>query len=583
MLPKPKACEGCVLWGDGQGWVPDRIPEGATVLFQEQNPGVNEEEGRRIVAYEGGHEVTEPCTPQPLIGPTGYIWSKTFLPLAGLDPAEVGVANVLRCRWQMGYSKKTEVRETHLDESGNIVPEQTVEIVTPGERTNSLPPREVYQQAEQHCTKAHYRLPESVKLIVAQGAPAWRFVGGPQPLDLWRGHTLPPEYGSALAFGTTWAPFADRPKVLATVHIADLKHRPKLDLVTRKDFVKIRSVLDGTWPKPMPPRIDANTCSYEVMVAWFNEAARAPYMVIDTEYDLDTKTLGLIGLSIPGDYPTPVIQYHWFEGTIQSGRRTDFLYWLRETIRSVPSVFQNALADIPVLRQACNIDWPDYKRVEDTMQAHAVLWCELPHSFEFMASVDGQYPKVKHLYGIDTDLYNEGDLLDTGSLWEARLKEFERDPVSRKVYDQQMRLLPHLDRSMQEGIAVDQEKVPPAILKYQERVKEGEAMLHAYCGWPMNPRSDDQLKVWLYEVEGMPVHKHPETKEVTTNADAISAMRNRYFPFDAREDEMNMSEGYIKARIEQGAHPLLEAYILYARADHVLSHYLLPLVKNNAV
>ena len=539
------------MYGDGQGWVPDRIPEGTAVLVIAQNPGENEENGRRIVSYDGpGQPVTEPCEPQPLIGPTGYQLDRTFLPLAGLDPSEIGRANVLRCRLQ--------------DEKG--------------ERSNSLPPREVYQQAEQHCTKAYFRLPESVKLIVAQGAPAWRFVGGPQPLDLWRGHTLPPEYGSALAFGATWAPFADRPKVLATVHIADLRHRPKLDLPTRRDFLKVQSILDGSWPKPFPPRLDANTCSYEQLADWFNEAAKAPYMVIDTEYDPDTKALGLIGLSIPGDYHAPVIQYHWFVGSTQGGRRTDFLYWLRETVRAVPSVFQNVLADMPVLRRNCNLDWSDFCRIEDTMQAHAILWCEMPHSFEFMASMDGRYPKVKHLYGVDTDLYNEGDLLDTGSLWEARLAEFSRDPASRRVYDTQMRLLPHLDRSMEVGIAVDGDKVLPAILKYQERVEAGEAMAHAYCGWPINLRSDEQLKVWLYEVEGMPVHKHPETKEVTTNADAIAALRGRYLPFDPREEE-NATAARTEARIEQGGHPLLEAQVLHAHADHVLGHYLLPLVK----
>ena len=104
-------------------------------------------------------------------------------------------------------------------------------------------------------------------------------------------------------------------------------------------------------------------------------------------------------------------------------------------------------------------------------------------------------------------------------------------------------------------------------------------MAHAYVGWPMNLNSDEQLKVWLHDIEDMPVVKHPETKEITTNADAVASMRNRYMLFDARDDEMKMSEGYITARIKGGAHPLLEAYVLYARAEHVLGHYLLPLVE----
>ena len=520
------------------GFVPDRIPEGATVLFQEQNPGRHEEEGRRIISYEQGHEVSETCEPQPMIGPTGYQWAHSFLPLAGLDPAEVGVANVLRCRQQKD-----------------------------GVRTDDMPKdADEYAAVVAHCTHAHRRIPASVKMIVAQGEHAWASFDGPRPLDLWRGHLLP-------------GGFRGTP-VLATVHIASLRHKPKMNLVTRRDFVKIRDVLDGSWPQTMPLRLDANTCSYETLLAWFKRAIESEYVVIDTEYHPENRQLVLFGMSMPAsNHPAPVIQYHWFKDSTQEGRRSDFLYWVRETIRAVPTVFQNVLADMPVLRRNASIDWSDFCRVEDTMQAHAVLWCELPHSFEFMASMDGRYPKVKHLFHEDLDLYNAGDLLDTGSLWEARLDEFTRDPQSRAVYDQQMRVLPHLDRAMEVGLAVDVDKVPPAIIKYQERMEAGLAMCHAYCGWPMNMNSGDQLKAWLYEVEGMPVKKHPETHEVTTNADAVAEMRNRYMLFDARDDEEKMSAEYIGTRVAQGAHPLLEAYVLYARAEHCLGHYLLPLVE----
>ena len=102
MLPKPDDCIGCPMYGDGLGYVPDKIPPGAKVLFLLQNPGKNEEEGRRVIGYEGPkQEITEECPPQPLIGPTGYSFHKTFLPLTGVDRDEVGLANVLRCRMQV--------------------------------------------------------------------------------------------------------------------------------------------------------------------------------------------------------------------------------------------------------------------------------------------------------------------------------------------------------------------------------------------------------------------------------------------------------------------------------------------------
>jgi hypothetical protein len=254
------------------------------------------------------------------------------------------------------------------------------------------------------------------------------------------------------------------------------------------------------------------------------------------------------------------------------------LHWLHELAATVPFVFQNALADVPVLRATFELDWPDYLKIEDTMQAHAVLWCELPHDLDFQTSVDGQYPRLKHLMHEDLGLYNEGDVLETISAWEARLVEFARDPASRRVYDTQMRLLPHLDRAMRVGLLVDKEKVPPAIQKYQERAAAGLAMAQAYCGWPINPRSDDMLKYWLNDIEGLPVQKHPETKKPTVNADAIATLRADYLPFNPREED-NPSAERTAGRIEQGGHPLLEAKVLHAKADHVLGHYLLPLVE----
>lgn len=549
MLKKPKECIGCRWYGDGKGYVPDRIPPKAEVVVLLQNPGKYEEEGKKCTAPIGRNDwATEDVEPQPLIGPTGYVHDKSFLPLTGLSREEVGFANVLRCRKQLPN----------------------------GERTNDMPDKAEYSEVVEHCTKAHLRLPESTKLVIAQGAHAWKLLGGPPPVSDWRGHLLPAHYGSALANG-------EKPrwyKVLATIHLADLHHHPKMDLVTRKDFNKVQSILTGKWPKRVPEAVNVNTESLSTVIAWFTEAKKAPWIVVDTEYGemVDDKArLALIGIGYPGD-PPGILQYCPFEHH-EGVEQEELYFWTRDLLASVPTVFQNALADVPVLRPVLGIDWHEYRKVEDTMQAHAVLWCELPHDLEFQSSVDGQYPKMKHLMGVDLRLYNKGDLLETISSWEARLDEFSRDPLSKKVYDTQMRVLPHLDRSMRIGLRVNKEKVPQAILKYEERTSEGEAIGRAYCGWPINMRSPEHVKTWLYEREGLPVQKHPESKKRTANADAVATLRTKYLPFDPKQEEDEMSAKYILERIEEGAHPLLEAIVLHGHADHVLSHYLYPLVK----
>ena len=124
--------------------------------------------------------------------------------------------------------------------------------------------------------------------------------------------------------------------------------------------------------------------------------------------------------------------------------------------------------DVPVLRRACGLDWGHYKQIEDTMQAHAVLWSELPHDLEFLASLYGRYHKMKHLRHTDPLRYHKGDVLEAMSVWEALKGELwdegvaglshgwtDSRPSSLSVYRQQLRLLPHIDRSMSVGIAVD--------------------------------------------------------------------------------------------------------------------------------
>jgi uracil-DNA glycosylase len=168
MIPKPTTCEGCVLYGDGEGYVPDELVTGSKVLILAQNPGGNEEAGRRLVAYEyvGRRRipVEEACQPAPLIGATGLEMAKNYLPLAGLVRGEnVSFANVLKCRQIVG-----------------------------GKRTNDLPKGKVLAQAVAHCTRAHLRVPAGVELVVAMGAVSVSYMGFPGTVSAWRGFTIEP-------------------------------------------------------------------------------------------------------------------------------------------------------------------------------------------------------------------------------------------------------------------------------------------------------------------------------------------------------------------------------------------------------
>lgn len=147
--------------GDGEGFVPDSIPEGVDVVVLAQNPGGDEERGQRVIGYDGKKPVYEPCAPQPLVGKTGYDVRTRFLPMLG-EGVTVGFANVLKCRLQ-----------------------------GPDGRTNNLPTGKVLDSAVSHCTSRYLRL-GNPKLIIAMGALAWEYTQGKGlPISDWRGFVGP--------------------------------------------------------------------------------------------------------------------------------------------------------------------------------------------------------------------------------------------------------------------------------------------------------------------------------------------------------------------------------------------------------
>ncbi len=138
------------MYGDGRGFVPDLIVPGSPVFILAQAPGYDEENGRRVTGWAGKRQpIYEECPPRPLIGVTGYALERVYLPLTGLEPSEVSLCNVLKCRWTEN-----------------------------GKKTNKLPPAKVLKEAVKRCTTNYLRIPESTKLILAQGSLAWEFTQG---------------------------------------------------------------------------------------------------------------------------------------------------------------------------------------------------------------------------------------------------------------------------------------------------------------------------------------------------------------------------------------------------------------------
>jgi len=173
------------------GFVPDEVVPNAKVFILGQNPGADEES-------EG----------VPFVGKTGTTMMKDYFPLAHLSRGEnVSIGNVLKCRWK---------------------------------HTNDMPSGEMLRQAATICIDNYMTIPDTVELLVAQGAHAWRHSGGVGSIYDWRGYLLPNH---------------DAPKVYGVLHLADLDHDPKMRLPAMMDWARIPRILNGEWPLPRPPSI----------------------------------------------------------------------------------------------------------------------------------------------------------------------------------------------------------------------------------------------------------------------------------------------------------------------------------------
>lgn len=370
------------------------------------------------------------------------------------------------------------------------------------------------------------------------------------------------------------------PDVLGVLHLADLYKNPAMRIPSIRDWQKIQAYLKGAWPLPAPAYV--TTTDPGVVETWVRRAyvEKPDYIVIDTEYDPKSKFLHLVGIGYNG---SQVLQ---FENRVADWvQRRKFGELLNGLVRTFTVVLQNTFADVPILEHAYGIPYCDYKHIDDTMLSHAVLWSDWPHDLEFLASIYGKHNKMKHLSTVNPGLYNAGDVVDTISAWEVIRGELNGDKRSKEIYEtQSLRLIPVILKARKVGLRVNKERVAAATATYNSRLSWAQSFACAYAGWPINVGSDDQLKRVLYDVEGLPLQVLKEDKTKSTiNADAIATLRQIVGPpYDPEQEEKEgLSIEEAVKRVEEGAHPLLEARVIYAGALQILSHYLNPCEGND--
>ncbi len=516
MLSKPKTCLGCKAYGDGKGYVPDAIPSDAELVVLAYSATDDDARGRQVVGYEGKHAVYEACEPQPLLGKVGFEVRSKYVPLT--RSSKVGYASLLKC-----------------------VTECTSDVLT-------------------ECTSRHLRIPSTVRVVVSVGGDAWAHLQGKSlPLHEWRGFIGPSLLDGRSVFGVS--------------DITDIWKDPSQRLPARLDWTRVGRYLRGEWPKQIPVQIVVGNGDRD-WATEFKYLEQCPFVVIDTEYVPDTGLLRMVGICGEARGEVQGLQIEWLGQKVSSAERSEFIRTLSRLVKHVPVVFHNAKADIPIIEQNLHIGYKAYKQVEDTLQAHAVLYSEMAHDLEFIASLVGQYPKMKHLQHENELLYNWGDVLETMEIWKWCLEEFKHDPQSEHVYrTQNLKLIPITLEREARGLRVNSARIESAIPEYESRLGEATRMAEAYMGYPANIGSSEQLVRYLRDVEGF-------AKLKSIDADTIADLRKKYLPFDSDyEEKKGLTVDYIMERIEMGAHPLLEIRAMYAGDKQTLSHYLMPLVE----
>ena len=452
LLSKPSSCHGCPLYGNGQGFVPDELVEGAEVMVCGQNPGKYEESGLKVTGGRAPHYITEPTTPRPYTGPTGQVMEREYFPIAGLERGKVSVVNALRCRWQ----------------NSDELPDMKTEVA---------------RKALEHCYHAHFKLPSSTRLIVAEGAWALYALTGEgllkdRTIDSWRGYVLPfnPVGRPTLHHNNIWTPSSDGVTVLATYHLSYLFRAPWERPASQRDWSKVPLILSRAWPERMPELLT------QPPLVWPGTSA------FDTEFEgWETGNKHLTRYSMAhedGQGPRVYVVEAADAGTVPVKAGSTV-------------ILQNEMADLDDMNKVFG---GVEVKTEDTMLAHSVLWPDLSHDLNFLGSLYARTNRWKHLNHSNPKVYAGGDALGTLDVWVRGLRgELARDPGSDRVYREYVKpLVSIILNAKRHGVKPNQQRVAEVIKTFGSQMDDAQAMATAAVGWPINIGSPAQVTEWLY-------------------------------------------------------------------------------------
>lgn len=514
---KPQSCQGCPLYRNGQGFVPDLINTPTpTISILCDIPSLESVNGLETIGYDEGEPIIRKVSPQPCLGYDGFVLHRTFLPYLQVPENEINFHHVLKCKYGANHD---------------------------------LPHEGILRKAVEHCTSNHLSLSPKSRTIT-QGELSFWFRSGQltEPkdrrlkLDQWRG-------------------FLANQYTFATLDIHKFRKDMRQKSVAHYDWSRAYQWLQNKWPLNVPAFwiISPHTTEGEID-DWFAKAGNRT-LYVDLEYVRDTRMLTLFGGGYRDeDGNFQGCQLRWADGQIPKHIKGAFVRAFRKYIETNTIACHNAFgADVPVLKSAWGIEFDEYHRIEDSMLAHALVESEYPHKLGFCASLYSQYDKMKHLMSSHFMEYNKGDVITGIETLERCYEVFNHNPKLWSVYNEQS--LPvsyYLMESKEIGMAVDPIKVEEAFTRVEEYIKEIEEFAKTYCDLSLT--SNQQMMAWLYGYENLLI-KLGKTKKPCIDGDAILALRRQYcIKHDIELPEFDKevwSPEYFHKRLDEGEHVLL--------------------------
>ena len=300
---------------------------------------------------------------------------------------------------------------------------------------------------------------------------------------------------------------------------------------------------------------------------------------IDCEWDPDTGALETIGVG----NAQLVVQLAW--PADDEFVQCEIRLTIEGLVLSHPVVYQNAIADIKKLREhGFKIHPATHREINDVMLADAVLESEEAHDLEDINRRHGRLPDWKLLRDVAPREYNAADVVAPVLLWrEWFAKAFARDPAAEAVYhEQSLAFLCEIQVETEEaGIRVDKSKPYALYDRYDLKRKQATLLAQAYCGFPVNLGSPDDMKHMLYTVDGLPPQyakgggPYPDLvadRKLSTDKDAIAALRRAAGTEWDPDDPPTLEAAW--HNVEAGGNPLLEARYLFLGSQQAISHYI---------